>query len=116
MVSSNYRFDPNTHANEQQMSVSTSTHAREDECACEQIADMRRKLQRRNTSHVLFLDETALRLSEAPTHTLVLPHQQPFVVASETSSYASRYDMIACCVGDRVLLPKIYSPKDRSDA
>lgn len=77
---------------------------------------MRRKLQRRNTSHVLFLDETALRLSEAPTHTLVLPHQQPFVIASETSSYASRYDMIACCVGDRVLLPKIYSPKDRSDA
>src|ERR1700737_4984809 len=24
--------------------------------------------------------------------------------------------MIACCVGDRVLLPKIYSPQERSDA
>lgn len=77
---------------------------------------MRRKLQRRGTDHVLFLDETALRLSESSTHTLVLPQQQPYVIASETSNYASRYDMIACCIGDRVLVPKIYSPRDRSDA
>jgi len=83
---------------------------------CEQIADMRRKLQRVGTSHVLFLDETALRLSEAPTHTLVLPKQQPYVVATETSSYASRYDMIACVASDRVLLPKIFTPKERKGA
>lgn len=83
---------------------------------CEQIAKIRRKLQRRRTTHVLFLDETALRLSEAPTHTLVLPHQQSYVVATETSSYSKRYDMIACCTSDRVILPKIYSPKERSDA
>jgi hypothetical protein len=77
---------------------------------------MRRKLQRCNTTHVLFLDETALRLSEAPTRTLVLPGRQPFVLATETASYARRYDMIACTAGDRVLLPKIYSPEERSDA
>lgn len=77
---------------------------------------MRRKLQRQRTNHILFLDETALRLSEAPTHTLVLPGEQSYVVATETSAYSRRYDMIACCTSDRVLLPKIYSPQERSDA
>lgn len=75
---------------------------------------MRRKLSRIGTNHVLFLDETALRLSEAATHTLVLPGEQPLVVATETSSYAARYDMIAVCANDRVLLPKIYSPDERA--
>lgn len=77
---------------------------------------MRRKLQRIRTTHVIFLDETAVRLSEAPTHTLVLPGEQSYVLATETSSYARRYDMIACTVGDRVLMPKIYTPQERSDA
>jgi hypothetical protein len=77
---------------------------------------MRRKLRRHRTTHVLFLDETALRLSEAATHTVGLPGEQPFVVATETSSYSQRYDMIACCAGDRVLLPKIFSPRERAGA
>jgi hypothetical protein len=77
---------------------------------------MRRKLQRRGTGHVLFLDETALRLNAAPNHTIVLPGEQAYVLATETSSYSKRYDMIACCAGDRVLLPKIYTPAERSDA
>lgn len=77
---------------------------------------MRRKLRRQRTSHVLFLDETALRLSEAPTNTLVLPGEQSYIEATATSSYSRRYDMIACCTSDRVLLPKIYSPQERSDA
>jgi hypothetical protein len=46
----------------------------------------------------------------------VLPGESPFVLATETSSYARRYDMIACCTGDRILLPKIYTPQERSDA
>lgn len=83
---------------------------------CEQIAEMRRKLRKIGTHKVLFLDETALRLSEAPTHTVVLPGEQAYVVATETSSYSKRYDMIACCTGDQVLLPKIFTPKERSDA
>jgi hypothetical protein len=77
---------------------------------------MRRKLQKIGRNHVLFLDETALRLSEAATHTLVLPGEQPFVLATETTSYSARYDMIACTVGDRVLVPKIFTPKERAGA
>jgi hypothetical protein len=77
---------------------------------------MRHKLQKIGRNHVLFLDETHLRLSEAATHTLVLPNEQPFVLATETSSYAARYDMIACCVGDRVLVPKIFTPAERKGA
>ena len=65
---------------------------------CEQIAQLRRKLRRIGTHKVLFLDETALRLSEAATHTLVLPGEQPYVVATETSSYSRRYDMIAWAI------------------
>jgi hypothetical protein len=83
---------------------------------CDEIAELRRKLRRQRTTHVLFLDETALRLSEAPTHTIVLPGEQAYVVAEETSSYSKRYDMIACCVGDRVLLPKIFTPSERKSA
>jgi hypothetical protein len=77
---------------------------------------MRRKLQRIDKRRVLFLDETALRLNAAPNHTLVLPGEDSFVEATDTSSYAARYDMIAVCAGDRVLLPKIFSPKERAGA
>jgi hypothetical protein len=83
---------------------------------CEQIAGIRRKVRRVGTHRAVFLDETALRLNEAPTHTIVLPGSQPFILATDTSSYARRYDMIAACVGDRILLPKIFTPKERSDA
>jgi hypothetical protein len=77
---------------------------------------MRRKLQRIGANRILFLDETAVRLSESAKHTLVLPGEQPFVEATETTAYSKRYDMIACCVGDQVLLPKIFSPADRASA
>lgn len=83
---------------------------------CEQIADIRRKIRRIGTRKAIFLDETALRISEAPTHTIVLPGESAFVEASETSSYAARYDMIAACTSDRVLLPKIFTPKERKGA
>jgi len=83
---------------------------------CDQIADIRRKIRHLGTHKVLFLDETALRLSEAATHTIVLPGEQAFVEATETSSYSKRFDMIACCVGDQVLLPKIFTPKERKSA
>jgi hypothetical protein len=83
---------------------------------CEQIADLRRKIRKIGTHKVLFIDETAQRLSEAPTHTIVLPGEQTYVEATETSSYSKRYDMIACCVGDRVLLPKIFTPNERQAA
>jgi hypothetical protein len=83
---------------------------------CDQIAKKRRKLQKLSKSRVLFLDETAVRLSEAPTSTLVLPEQQPYVLATDTTSYAKRFDMIACISGDKTFAPCIYTPKERSDA
>ena len=83
---------------------------------CEQIAKMRRKLQRMSKERLLFLDETAVRLSEAPTSTLVLPGEQPYVLAEDTTSYAKRFDMIACINGKQTFAPTIYSPKERSAA
>ncbi len=80
---------------------------------CTQIADVRRKLRALEDGHVLFLDETALRVSEAPTHTLTLPGEQAFVLAEDTSSYAKRFDMIACCTSLETLPPIIYAPNER---
>ncbi len=64
-------------------------------------------------ARVLFLDETAVRLSEAPTHTLVAPGEQEYVLATETSSYSKRFDMIACVSRERTFAPCIYSPSER---
>jgi len=83
---------------------------------CDEIASLRRKLQKNATARIVFLDETALRLSAAPTHTIVLPGEQAYVLASDTSSYAARYDMIAVCTGVETLLPKVFTPKERAGA
>jgi hypothetical protein len=74
---------------------------------------MRRKLQRISKQRVLFLDETAVRVSETATRTLVLEGELPLVEATETTSYAARYDMIACCTIDRTFPPIIYAPDER---
>ena len=79
---------------------------------CREIAECRRKLREIPDGHLLFLDETALRVSEAPTHTIVLPGERPFVIAEDTSSYAKRYDMIACCTSKETLPPIIFAPND----
>jgi hypothetical protein len=83
---------------------------------CDDIGKMRRKLQRISKERVLFLDEVAVRLSEAPTGTIVLPGEQQYVLATDTTSYAKRFDMIACINGSRVFAPVIYTPKERADA
>jgi hypothetical protein len=80
---------------------------------CEQIAEIRRKVQRVSKSKVLFLDETHKRLSDAPTDTIVLPEEQANIEVVSTSAYAERYDMIACCSGKEVLPPIIYAPSER---
>lgn len=80
---------------------------------CEDIAKIRRKIQRIGKNKVLFLDETHKRLSDVAIDTIVLPGEQSFILATETSKYAARFDMIACCSGKEVLPPKIYSPKER---
>ncbi|MDR3549225.1 MAG: hypothetical protein P4M11_13350 [Candidatus Pacebacteria bacterium] len=80
---------------------------------CREIADTRRKLRALPDGHVLFLDETAMRVNEAPTSTIVLPGEQQFVLAENTTSYATRYDMIACCTSKETLPPIIYAPNER---
>jgi hypothetical protein len=65
-------------------------------------------------TRIIFLDETHMRLSDAPLRTLVLPGEQPYVVTLATESYAPRYDMIASCTGTEQLIPIIYAPKERA--
>lgn len=61
------------------------------------------------------MDETHLRLNVAPNKTLVAPDEKRYVVVDDTSSYAARYDMIACCSGDQVFPPIIFTPQDRKE-
>jgi hypothetical protein len=80
---------------------------------CEQIAQVRRKLQRIGTGHILFLDETHKREGDVDSYSIFLPGEPPIIETSATSSYAARYDMIASCNGHTVLPPIIYAPKER---
>lgn len=80
---------------------------------CEQIAKIRRKLQRVGINHILFLDETHKREGDVENYTITLPGEPSFITTSSTSNYADRYDMIACCSGTTPLPPIIYSPSER---
>jgi hypothetical protein len=80
---------------------------------CEQIAQVRRKLQRIGVGHLLFLDETLKREGDVDSYSIFLPGEPPLIESSNTSRYAARFDMIACCSGKSVLPPVIYSPKER---
>jgi len=80
---------------------------------CEQIAQVRRKLQRIGTQHILFLDETHKRDGDVQNYTIVLEGEPPYIESSNTSSYAPRYDMIACCSGTTTLPPVIYDSSER---
>jgi hypothetical protein len=81
---------------------------------CEQIANVRRKLQRLGTGHILFLDETLRREGEVDNYSIFLPGEPHLLESSCTSKYATRFDMIACCSGKVALPPIIYSPKERA--
>jgi len=80
---------------------------------CQAIADTRRKLQRIGLKHLLFLDESHLRVNEAPLTTLVAPGEKPYVIVDDTTQYAKRFDMIACCTSEKILPPIIFSPTER---
>jgi hypothetical protein len=60
---------------------------------CEQIAKIRRKLQRVGINHILFLDETHKREGDVENYTITLPGEPSFITTSSTSNYADRYDM-----------------------
>lgn len=74
---------------------------------------MRRKLQRIGTQHILFLDETHKRDGDVQNYTIVLEGEAPYIESTNTSSYAPRYDMIACCSGTTALPPVIYDQTER---
>jgi len=80
---------------------------------CEEIAKIRRRAQRVSKDKILFLDETYKRVGDASTATIVLPGEPAFIRADQTSKYAERWDMIACCTSKEVLPPIIYAPKER---
>jgi hypothetical protein len=86
-------------------SVSSST--------CEKTARLARKLHRIGNKRILFLNKPHKREGDVDNYTIVLPGEPPYIETSTTSKYAARYDMIACCSGDRVLPPIIYSPTER---
>jgi hypothetical protein len=74
---------------------------------------MRRELMRHCKSTILFLDEAHLRLNAVRKRTLVAPGEERYVVAEQTSTYAARYDMIACISGERTFPPMTITPEDR---
>jgi hypothetical protein len=80
---------------------------------CEDIAKIRRKIQRIGKNHILFLDETYKREGDVNNFTIVLPNEPSSILTTSTSSYSTRYDMIACCSGNTTLPPIIYSPNER---
>jgi hypothetical protein len=63
--------------------------------------------------HFLFLDETHKREGDVENYTIALPGEPSFISTSSTSSYAQRFDMIACCSCTTPLPPIIYSPSER---
>lgn len=82
---------------------------------CDSIAELRRKIQTVGADHVLFLDEVPFKINESASHSVVAPGETPFVIVEDDSSYAARYDMIACCTHTEVLPPIVFSPQDRSE-
>jgi hypothetical protein len=81
---------------------------------CEEIAHLRRKIQRVSKKKIIFMDEVAIKLNEGENYTIVLPGEKEYVTVTDTTSYSKRYDMIALCNSERVLPPVIYTPEDRS--
>ena len=77
------------------------------------IASMRRELTKHAKAKVLFLDETYVRIGTCQSRTLVARGEQAYVVVEDTDAYAPRYDMIACCSGERVFPPIIFTPEER---
>jgi hypothetical protein len=80
---------------------------------CDAIAGIRKKIQRISKNKILFMDEVSVKLNEQQKYTIVLPGEKPNVIATDTTSYSKRFDMIALCNGERVLPPIIFTPKDR---
>ena len=80
---------------------------------CNEIAKLRRKIQRTSKKRIIFVDEVGVKLNETEGFTLVFPGEEGYLEATDTTSYAARYDMIAFITGEKVLPPFIITPEDR---
>ncbi len=79
--------------------------------SCDSIAKLRRKLQRVSNKKIIFLDETHIKINEVPRRTLLAPGEKPYVIVTDSSSYAARYDMIgARDVNDRFFFDPARQP------
>jgi hypothetical protein len=74
--------------------------------SCDTIAKLRCDLQRVSNNKIIFLDEIHVKINEAPG-------EKPYVIVTDSSSYAARYDMIAVVVGNQVFSPIFFTPQDR---
>ena len=77
------------------------------------IAKVSREFKRHAKAKLLFLDKTYVRIGTSQTHTLVAPGEQAYVVVDDTDAYAPRYDIFACCSGERVFPPINFTPTER---
>ena len=50
---------------------------------CEDIANMRRKIQRVSKKRIIFMDEVAVKLNEGENYTLILPGEKEYVTVTE---------------------------------
>ncbi len=80
---------------------------------CESIANVRRKLQRIGSNHIIFLDETLKRVGEVDNYTIVLPGEPSTIRTSTSSNKSERYDMIGAITGKTTLPPTIYDSTER---
>lgn len=82
---------------------------------CEEVAATRKEIQRIAKKKLLVLDESHCRISEVPSHTVILPGESSTVTVTDTGSYAARVDMFACIHESGPLPASTLAPIERKD-
>jgi hypothetical protein len=80
---------------------------------CDEIGTLRRYIHRYGLAHIVFLDESHIRLSDHQITTIVPSNVEPIIDTKISSSYGARYDCIACCSGVTVFPLNVFSPSER---
>lgn len=79
------------------------------------IAKIRRFLQRIGNNRLVFIDEMAIYSIMPPRRTLVAPEHEPLIIVQKLSAYAERYDFIGTINGSEAIACMILSPTDRKN-
>ena len=69
---------------------------------------VRREFQCISNRELILLDETHLRMNEIMRTTLVAPGKIPYIIVTDSSSYAACFDIVTVIVGSQVLPPVIF--------